>query len=420
VVTDDGRHHTFAQFGSGTFAGARTHLSRYMMFNPYAFVNEARALIELGVPDPYGLVSVEVGAHLTTPFHIAANRIREMARNKGRHGSCGMGIGETMRYALACGEGKWGSTKTSPYQETPFAIDLKDPASLREKLALCCARLKADVAPLYDPGMPAMAPEWDVLEDFETTMTVFQAYADRVAKHVAIVRPEYLDDELGKDQTLVFEGAQGVLLDENYGFHPHTTWSTTTFENAENLVRRVKGVEKKRLGLLRGYMTRHGAGPFVTEDSDVPVPKSEHNARHRWQEDFRMGHFDGVMARYALDVVDGVDELALTCLDHLKGAVKGSWEYQPRINLPIEQQPGRPTYIDRINVHRLQMKPPGLPDIDSQIAATEKLGKLLNGSQPIYREFYNLESFLDQVERTTETPIKLLSFGPKSSDKRAR
>jgi adenylosuccinate synthase len=413
VVTDDGRDHRFSQFGSGTFAGARTYLSRHMLFNPTSLVPEARHLIELGVPDPYKLLSVDVGALLTTPFHVAANRIREIARNNGAHGSCGMGIGETVAYSWDCAAGKWGSTSAFPYQDTPFAFDLKDPAMLQAKLALLCKRLKESVAPLFEHGRPAMAPEWDILNDFEGTMAVFQPYLDRIAKHVAIVRSEWLDEELAKDQTIVFEGAQGVLLDENHGFHPHTTWSTTTFENAQSLVRRVKGVETKRVGVLRGYSTRHGYGPFVTEDRDVPVPKGEHNSLGRWQADFRMGHFDAVMARYALDVCGGIDELALTCLDHLRGAVKAAWSYE------VRSDAGR-AWQDRLPVYELADPSPGTT-LDAHLAKQETLTNQLKASTaPVYREFYNLETFVSEVEKTTETPIKILSFGPKASDKKAR
>src|SRR5579864_7866772 len=52
VVTDDGRHHTFTQFGSGTFAGARTFLSRFMIVNPFTLLTEAKALEQKGVANP--------------------------------------------------------------------------------------------------------------------------------------------------------------------------------------------------------------------------------------------------------------------------------------------------------------------------------------------------------------------------------
>lgn len=405
VVTDDGRHHTFAQFGAGTFAGARTFLSRHMLFNPTSLVPEARHLIEIGVPDPYKLLTVDRAAYLTTPFHIAANRIREIARNNGRHGSCGMGIGETVAYV-------WGHDAA----EVPLVEDLRDPKVLREKCALLCERLKADVAHLYEPGRPAMQPEFETLNEFDITFRTFQSFVDRVVKHVAIEPEEWLVSELLKDQTVVFEGAQGVLLDENHGFHPHTTWSTTTFKWADDLVDRVGGVEKKRVGVLRGYMTRHGHGPFVTEDGDVPVPAGEHNTLGRWQADFRMGHFDAVMARYALEVCGGVDELALTCLDHLKGPIQASWEYE------LRTMPGGPR-TERLPVYRLSpawRRKPG-PELDAHLVKQENLGnQLKTDAKPIYAESYNIESFIDRVEKTTEVPVKILSYGPKASDKRPR
>src|SRR5215831_1774195 len=99
VVTPDGRHHTFAQFGSGTFTpGVRTHLSRFMLVDPLALAAEAGHLASAGIPDPLGGLTVDRAALLTTPYHRAANRAREVARvAAARHGSCGMGIGETAR-----------------------------------------------------------------------------------------------------------------------------------------------------------------------------------------------------------------------------------------------------------------------------------------------------------------------------------
>src|ERR1700754_2874816 len=99
VVTTDGRHHTFAQFGSGTFTpGVRTHLSRFMLVDPLALAAEAAHLAAVGVPDALDRLTADAGAPLTTPYHRAANRARATAV---LHGSCGMGIGETAAYALA-------------------------------------------------------------------------------------------------------------------------------------------------------------------------------------------------------------------------------------------------------------------------------------------------------------------------------
>src|SRR5207248_6354838 len=85
VVTPDGRHYTFAQFGAGTFhPGVRTHLSRHVVVDPLALVAEADHLVAVGVPGPLGRLTVDRSALLATPYHRAANRARERARGAGR------------------------------------------------------------------------------------------------------------------------------------------------------------------------------------------------------------------------------------------------------------------------------------------------------------------------------------------------
>src|SRR5688572_4356148 len=97
VVTPDGRHHTSAQFGSGTLVrGVNTHLSRFMLLNPIRLLKEDAELHALAIKDALARTSIDRRALVTTPFQVAANRLRELARGDGRHGSCGMGIGETM------------------------------------------------------------------------------------------------------------------------------------------------------------------------------------------------------------------------------------------------------------------------------------------------------------------------------------
>jgi hypothetical protein len=104
VVTPDGRHHAFAQFGSGMFTpGVRTHLSGFVLVDPLALAAEAAQLASAGVAGALDRLTVDRDALLTTPYHRAANRARERARGAARHGSCGMGIGETVSYALGAG-----------------------------------------------------------------------------------------------------------------------------------------------------------------------------------------------------------------------------------------------------------------------------------------------------------------------------
>lgn len=271
VVMPDGRHHTFAQFGSGTLRGVPTHLSRFVVADPLALSAEAAHLAAIGVPDPYAMITIDRRALLATPYHVAANRRRELARGEGRHGSCGMGVGEAMAYSLEHGD------------LAPRVGDCASPAVLTRKLEALREALGVTGPPVAD------------------CVAAYRAFAARVP----------LVDAMPTGGPLVFEGAQGVLLDETYGFDPYTTWSTTTFANALELL---DGADAFRLGVLRTYTTRHGPGPLVTEDPTLELPE-RHNAMGPWQGPFRLGHFDAVAHRYALEVAGGVDGLALTHLD---------------------------------------------------------------------------------------------------------
>jgi len=284
VVTADGRHHTFAQFGSGSFTpGVRTHLSRFVLVDPLALAAEAAHLAAVGVPDALARLTVDRDALLVTPYHQAANRAREAARGRDRHGSCGMGIGETARYAL------------EHPADAPRVADCAAPRALARSLGRLRDRLADELGPLE-------GPEVDDLCD------AYRAFADRVP----LVDGGYLG-RLLRAGPAVFEGAQGVLLDEWRGFHPYTTWSTTTFANAEALLAEA-GETAVRLGVVRCYLTRHGPGPFVTEDPTLEFPEP-HNRHGTWQGAFRTGHPDAVALRYAVEVAGGVDGIALTHLD---------------------------------------------------------------------------------------------------------
>ncbi|MFU8872339.1 adenylosuccinate synthetase [Micromonospora sp. SL4-19] len=286
VVLRDGRHHTFAQFGAGAFRpGVRTHLSRHVVVDPLALAAEADHLTAVGVPDALDRLTVEGEALLATPYHRAANRAREIARGADRHGSCGLGVGEAVAYGL-----------THP-DEAPRVADCRHPAVLRRLLTALRDRLTAELGTLDAPPV-------------EDCLPAYAAFADRVA----IVDRGHLAGVL-RAGTCVFEGAQGVLLDEWHGFHPYTTWSTTTFANADALLAEAGlAGTARRLGVLRVTTTRHGPGPLVTEDRALPFT-DPHNPTNPWQGRFRFGHLDAVAHRYALDVVGGVDGLALTHLD---------------------------------------------------------------------------------------------------------
>jgi adenylosuccinate synthase len=365
VITPDGRHHTFSQFGSGTFTpGVRTHLSRYMIVEPLALAAEAAHLGSLGVRDALGRVTVDRDALLATPYHRAANRARERARGKDRHGSCGVGVGEAASYALGHPD------------DAPRAGDCATPRILTWKLVLLRDLLTDELGPLDAPA-PAVVSD------------AYRAFAATVA----LTDSAFLSRVLHSGPA-VFEGAQGVLLDEWRGFHPYTTWSTTTFANAEELLGEA-GTTATRLGVIRCYMTRHGPGPFVTEDPALNVPEP-HNRDGHWQGPVRVGHFDAVALRYAIEVAGSVDALALTHLDTAT---------QRNLRLCDAYQ------IDDRRFARLVPSPEH--DLDHQARLTAMLFR----ARPVY--VHPASSWPRVAEETLGVPVTLLSDGPTRQAKHA-
>ena len=88
VVTSDGQEHVHAHFGSGTLAGASTHLSKNMVIDPHAIMAEGNALkFELGISWVFENLSIHEDALVITPFHAIANRLKELSRSDKRYGS---------------------------------------------------------------------------------------------------------------------------------------------------------------------------------------------------------------------------------------------------------------------------------------------------------------------------------------------
>lgn len=308
VVTPDGRHHTFAQFGSGTFVNVPTFLSRFMLVDPLALLNEGNHLEELGIKNPYQMVYVDEDAPVVTPFHRAANRLREMGRGEGRHGSTGMGIGETVIDVIA-------------FPDTYLRMgDLKDEKVLLKKLK----EIKQRKLDSLSQELSLLRNEEFALKEiltlthpstFELCLWAFPY----VANKVRVVDQSLLGEVLEGNGHVIFEASQGVLLDELHGFSPYTTWSNTTLGNARTLLKELGFSGKTTsLGILRSYSSRHGPGPFVPEDESLKDALPElHNEFGRWQGAFRVGPFDAVASRYAKNVVRFLDGLVITHMDKL-------------------------------------------------------------------------------------------------------
>ncbi len=394
TVVEKDRHHVFAQFGSGTLLGAKTHLSRFMLVCPFRLRAEAEALVSIGVDRPLDLVSIDKESPVVTPLHKLACQIRELVREI-KHGSCGVGVWETTRYA-----------RQFPAL-APRIGDLSSTTRMVDKLDVLRRVLVADLREVVAEaaGTERYAAAEQSLKELEglDLPALSRRYRDSRGRSdlgkFSVVGSDYLGGKL-RSGTTIFEGSQGVLLDETFGFHPHTTGSTTTYANAEDLLADLGfGGQRHRVGVLRSYMTRHGGGPMPTEITDPPVAE-KHNKFGQWMGGFRTGHLDFVLLRYAIQVLGGVDVLSVTHADQwdLFGAACTAY-----------QQPSPAGHLFRLN--GALIRGTAYPDLGYQ----EALGRAVAASIPRLQKATDLGSF---IEDQLNASVSVLSAGPTRQDKR--
>ena len=387
VVTPEGHHHTFAQFGSGTLAdeGVRTYLSQYTLIEPYALFNESFKLESIIGYNPLYRVIVEEGAAIITPFHWMMNQVRELARGKARHGSCGFGIGELRSDET---EGRLvirvrDITDTNRLRATLNTIrDLK----MAEAVKLASQTGSGEI----NTVIKRMAGE-----DIERVIAHYREFYDRVNVVPDSSLPVILHRFGDSNGSVVFEGAQGMLLDETFGFAPHNTWTDITYTNAKKLLWGVD-IPQVKVGALRAYHTRHGAGPFPTEDPNMVFP--DHNNTGPWQGNFRFGQFDMILAKYAMDKIGGVDMIALSHLDH---ANPTSIKY-------VDSYTTKPGWIQEMGGFATPMLARTVRKID------ETDTDMLMASKPSEIK----ETTLEGLESMLGTPIGILGHGQSATDRR--
>jgi adenylosuccinate synthase len=406
VVAPDGRHHTFAQFGSATFVpGMRTHLSRFMLVHPPALWRENEHLRSLGVTDALQRLSVDRDARVIAPYQQAANRLRELARGDGRHGSCGMGVGETVSDALADPD------------LVLYARDLGDAGRVRRKLRRLRAYKWEQLAAVAEPlrSRPEAQPELAVFDD----PSMIEEWAEELgafAHAVRIVEGAHLHRLLTEPGTAIFEGAQGVLLDQSYGFAPYHTWSDITATNARTLLAEAEFQGPvSHLGVLRAFATRHGAGPFVTEDAGLTARWPDpHNAANPWQQAFRVGYPDLVATRYALAVAGDVDALAITHLDRLGDNATEGWALCDAYRYLGDDSGALARYAIHLGsiVSALRVRP--TPGLSYQKGLTAFLQRCVPYLEQAPRA---ASAYLDLIASRLQLPIALASHGRRASDK---
>lgn len=305
VTLADGRRHIFHHVGSGAFAGAKTFLSRFFVANPMLLLPEFDALAAKGVTPALAL---DPDAPVTTPWDMMLNQFAEVARGKGRHGSCGLGFGETLERS----------------QHGEFALTA---AMLRDAKTLP-ARLEA----IRRRWVPVRLSALGLTPDDEQQALI----ASRVVMERWLADlPLFLDaveiagiETLAQARAVIFEGAQGLGLDQTRGAFPHVTRSNTGLKNVLALAGEAGLAALEVTYATRAYATRHGAGPLEHALPGPPAPgvQDATNIDNPWQGTIRFGHLDldALAGRIQDDLGDasgsGIEvrhSLAMTCLDQM-------------------------------------------------------------------------------------------------------
>lgn len=304
VQTPDGRRHVFHHIAAGALAGAATHLSQFFVSHPLFFMRERKTILDLG---GNAAVSIDPRSIVTTPYDMMINQVMENARGGARHGSCGMGFGEAIErslneeFALTVGDFEKGADHIRD------TLDRIRGAWVAERLR----RLGVDTLPPLEAELLASP---DLVERFIGDCASFW--------NAISVRS---DASLGSG--IVFEGAQGLLLDQDYGAFPHVTRSNTGLKNMIAVAREA-GISRIDVTYMtRAYATRHGAGPFVHEDAKTPWLSmvDPTNQPNDWQGAIRTAPLDicavSAAIRHDLGFAgDGVEvsaSIGISCVDQV-------------------------------------------------------------------------------------------------------
>jgi adenylosuccinate synthase len=305
-VQADGRRHVFHHFGSGSFRGATTYLSRFFIANPILYLRELTDLRKLHIAPS---VIADPRAYVTTPYDMIINQMIELQRGNDRHGSCGNGINETM--------------KRSEFER--FRLTVWDLSDITKLIAIL-QRIRNHWVPerLAVLGLTADA-EWKDHLTSDGIFTHFLADAESFYRSMAM-----LSTSLQNHQDIVFEGAQGLLLDEDHKFFPYVTHSHTGLKNVNTLAIE-NNIDALRVTYVtRAYATRHGAGPFPREVAGLKYD-DQTNVTNDWQGSLRFGHLDLDLLAETIQhdlthaTIPVQPVLAITCLDQV-GAEVAVWQ----------------------------------------------------------------------------------------------
>lgn len=282
VMTPEKQRHIFHHFGAGTLEQADTYFSKDFILNPIIFRKEWEILKETGItPHCYAAKNCFV----TIPYDMLFNQIIEKNRGEQKHGSCGMGIYETI---------------FRNQQGFPLYLSElyeKSEAFLKEKI--CSIRENYIWNRLREEKVENLKKEEKEVLESDILIENFLEDCFFMADKMTAAQDEILKEY----KTIIFEGAQGLLLDQNNkAYAPHLTPSNTGIKNPADMIKKVwkreeilEGIAIEACYVTRTYLTRHGAGRFDTEcrkEEINPDMIDKTNLPNPYQDTLRYGKID--------------------------------------------------------------------------------------------------------------------------------
>jgi adenylosuccinate synthase len=349
-----------------------------VVVDPWALLDEIGRLAEQGVAISPETLQVADNAPLILPLHGALDRAREKARGSRPIGTTGRGIGPAYEDKVA--------------RRALRVCDLADEATLAAKvddlLFYHNAQLRGYGAPEAERA-PLLASLREV--------------APRILPFVKPVW-ESLDAARRQGRRILFEGAQGFMLDVDHGTYPYVTSSNTVAGAAAVGAGFATGAIGYVLGIVKAYTTRVGAGPFPTELADATGRTLGERGREFGTvtgRPRRCGWFDAVLVRQAVKV-GGIDGVALTKLDVLDGfaTLEVCTAYR----------------LDGAEIRRM---PPGAGDqarLEPVYETMEGWSESTRGARSWADLPATAVKYIRRIEELIEAPVALLSTSPERED----
>ncbi len=370
-----GQKHVLSLIPSGILReGTRCYIGNGVVLSLEALLSESRTLIGRGVP-VFERLRISPACPLILPSHVRLDRAREQARGDQKIGTTGRGIGPAYEDKVA--------------RRALRVADLFRPARFADKLA--------EVLDYHNFMLQKLHNEQPV--DTGATLEALLAQAEQVKPLVVDVTRE-LAGLRAAGANVLFEGAQGALLDVDHGTYPYVTSSNTTGGGASTGTGLGPRAFDAVLGIVKAYTTRVGAGPFPTELFDAT---GEHLSRvgHEFGSvtgrPRRCGWFDAVALRRAV-INSSVSGLCVTKLDVLDGLETLRICTGYRVGGEVLEDP--PMFVDDFSqVEPVYEEMPGWSQSTVGLTQLEQLPA-------------NARAYLERLESLVGVPVQIISTGP--------